>query len=520
MVSDQSWETIFRYVEADGHDFDTDGPLFIDAKDINRACQGFSTPGRKEVRLLCSQLTRESRPEIFLEQGLFLLPVQNGRYCVVRGEGYVDIPKIPGTPQSFVSKLDFEPETPRAGDSKMRHLNFAFASGLVEHFMEDTSLVLTVQGKKRAQGFSFNIGEHKIETNGVQTQVSAGYEGKNRLVLVIAKEPKAENSIIRQLFYPFRMWSEFTDKEVVTLLFEGSESGDKTEFHFWKYEFKNKWEYNDLYLSSYGKYFIECKDEEEMVLSAPPTDSESAPAAKTSPQETTFSGPKPQGKDKITLGEAKKTMMKFIGIPFNEIFPAPVLAARERDKGLAGKLLEALVGVPAGPDLHDFADGELKTTRCRRDGTPRERTIFITQIAKTIDEILDETSFEQSPLYLKIKQILLVPVCKEGEPIEWMFLPPIHVDLTTPQWNEMALQIKDDYHSISRQLREHIETSDDGFIHTSNGKYIQVRSKDSKPYHPILSARYGREVSDKNHAFYFLPSFMKELQEISPDYPC
>ena len=31
---------------------------------------------------------------------------------------------------------------------------------------------------------------------------------------------------------------------------------------------------------------------------------------------------------------------------------------------------------------------------------------------------------------------------------------------------------------------------------------------------------YGREVSNKNHAFYFLPSFMKELQEISPDYPC
>ena len=38
---------------------------------------------------------------------------------------------------------------------------------------------------------------------------------------------------------------------------------------------------------------------------------------------------------------------------------------------------------------------------------------------------------------------------------------------------------------FNTELKEHIETSKDGFIHTSNGRHIQVRSKDSKPYHPI-----------------------------------
>jgi DNA mismatch repair protein MutH len=39
---------------------------------------------------------------------------------------------------------------------------------------------------------------------------------------------------------------------------------------------------------------------------------------------------------------------------------------------------------------------------------------------------------------------------------------------------------------------------------------VQVRSKDSKPYHPIYSNHYGRYISNKNHALYFMKSFMKD----------
>ena len=46
----------------------------------------------KEVRILCTQTNREARPDIFKEKGLFLLPVKNSRYCIIKGEGYVDIP--------------------------------------------------------------------------------------------------------------------------------------------------------------------------------------------------------------------------------------------------------------------------------------------------------------------------------------------------------------------------------------------------------------------------------------------
>ena len=60
---------------------------------------------------------------------------------------------------------------------------------------------------------------------------------------------------------------------------------------------------------------------------------------------------------------------------------------------------------------------------------------------------------------------------------------------------------------------EHIETSKDGLIHTSNGTHIQIRSKDSKPYHPIYSHKYGRYVSNKNHAFYFQKQFVYDVRK-------
>lgn len=122
--------------------------------------------------------------------------------------------------------------------------------------------------------------------------------------------------------------------------------------------------------------------------------------------------------------------------------------------------------------------------------------------------------FESSHLCQKISNILYVPVCKEGSPKDWMFLSPIHIDLSLPQFSRLKQIWRDDYYTICEKLKHDVETRSDGFIHTSNGTHIQVRSKDSKPYHPIYSKVYGRYVSDKNHAFYFVKGFVNDIKTI------
>jgi len=259
MVSDQSWEAIFHYIEADGHDFETDGPLPLSAKQIKAACQDFTKTAQKEVRILCTQTTREMRPMVFKERDLFLLPTRNGYYCIIHGEGYMDVPGVPGEAKNYTSNLSFELESSKVGNSEMQHLDFAHASGLICDFMEVDFLALTIRGRKYTPRFIFNVGSNQIEVESVQTEVDAGYEGQDKIILIEAKNSKTTNTIIRQLYYPFRMWSAFTNKKVSTLFFERRPGEEKPEFHLWKYEFENYKDYNSIELTKSGKYLIESK---------------------------------------------------------------------------------------------------------------------------------------------------------------------------------------------------------------------------------------------------------------------
>ena len=214
------------------------------------------------------------------------------------------------------------------------------------------------------------------------------------------------------------------------------------------------------------------------------------------------------------LEEGKKALEDLKGKKFGEIFNECQLEGIVRAKGKSGQILELAIGLKNTSYTLDFEDGELKTNKCSATGKPLE-TMFITQINSMIDELLNGLKFEDSKLYKKISNLLYVPISKEGNPEEWFILDVIHINLHDNEHKEILAQLEADYYSICNQLKVHIETSKDGFIHTSNGKFIQIRSKDSKPYRPIYSQVYGREVSNKNHAFYFKKEFMQEVREMA-----
>jgi len=191
------------------------------------------------------------------------------------------------------------------------------------------------------------------------------------------------------------------------------------------------------------------------------------------------------------------------------------------NKGLTGQLLEIQLGLENTSLNMDFEDGELKSNKVELDGNPIE-TMYIKQISNMVDDILDKKDFYSTKLYYKIKNLLYVPVYKGSRKkkvhrSKWRLLPFIHINLDNHP--EITNQLETDYYSISSQMNEQIKNGDDGFIHTCNGKYIQIRTKDSKPYNPIYSNKYEKYISDKNYAFYFKKPFMKKLQEISPKYP-
>lgn len=156
MANSISWKKIFDDYKILSHNFSVE-PFTITAKQIKRACQNFKKTGEKEVRILCKQDSRNDRPQVFIDNDLFLLPIKNGIYNIVKGEGYVDIPEITTPIVPYLSKLDFKLETSEIGNSEMQHLDFAYASSLIKTFMNDQSLVLTIRGRKYTPPFSFYV---------------------------------------------------------------------------------------------------------------------------------------------------------------------------------------------------------------------------------------------------------------------------------------------------------------------------------------------------------------------------
>ncbi|MDR1459133.1 MAG: hypothetical protein LBI60_02855 [Bacteroidales bacterium] len=250
-MNTNSWQAIFDNYNIIAHDFNKT-PFIISAEQIKQATAHFTKTNEKEVRILCKQDSRESRPQIFVDNNLFLLPTRNGEYAIVKGEGYIDIPEIKSTAKIYTSKLDFQLDTSLIGNSEMQHLDFAYASSLIRTFMEDDSLVLTIRGRKYTPKFTFRVCNQIITVESVQTEVDGGYEGRNQVILIEAKNGHTSNTIIRQLFYPFKQWQKYTEKKVKTLFFEKRDN----YYSLWQYEFSDIDDYNSIKLIKAKRYEI------------------------------------------------------------------------------------------------------------------------------------------------------------------------------------------------------------------------------------------------------------------------
>ena len=252
MKGNEIWEVIVNKTGLSKHNFST-GPFYVTHAEIQKIVSTINAKNnRKEIRILGYQATREQRPQYFIENNLFLLPASNKAWVVVKGEGYIDIPEINTAPVQVKSKLDFEIESFNVGISEMQYLDFAFVHGITQQFLEDESIELTVRGRKRTPHFNYFVKGVEVKCEGVQTEVDAGYEGKDSLTLVEAKSSKIKNEIIRQLYFPYRKWLMDINKPVRNVFFQFEE--DTKTLSFWEYGFEDYLKYDSIYLIKSEKY--------------------------------------------------------------------------------------------------------------------------------------------------------------------------------------------------------------------------------------------------------------------------
>lgn len=107
-------------------------------------------------------------------------------------------------------------------------------------------------------------------------------------------------------------------------------------------------------------------------------------------------------------------------------------------------------------------------------------------------------------MFLSARKVRLIAGCTSS----------IEVDLSDAKYAELAKQLEADYYHICSEMNKQLSSSNTAMLHTVNGKFIQIRTKDSQPYTPIYSKKYDRIISDKNRAFYFKKEFMRYIKSL------
>ena len=199
----KAWDELFRALSLQRKLEDSDVAL-VSADEIKSVT-------RREPRLMTKFDTRESRPKVL--EGITILPLSNGQYALLNGDGYCDFPKAKEVrvwnKERWRSDLVSLPwETGPASESQA--LDMACTSGILDDFFDDANTRLTIRGRLRCPRFEFRFRcasrEVALVASGVQVEVDSGFEGQ-KIYLIEAKLGNRTNFHQRQLYFPQRMWS-------------------------------------------------------------------------------------------------------------------------------------------------------------------------------------------------------------------------------------------------------------------------------------------------------------------------
>lgn len=235
-ANDVAWETYIREtkIRLNGQSY------IIDAKNLKKVTQ-------REPRLMAKVDDPEQLPNVLREAGYSLLAVTNGSYLVFQGDVFIPVPDC-SIESVYNPRTDFPLETIGRGTGEAEYLDNAFNTGLLSDFTGSGVLYLTIRGRERTKRFNFLIGASNMEisVNGVQIEVDAGYESENDIVLVEGKIGNRSHFNIRQLYYPFRHFSQLVPhKNVRTVFFSYDLS--RATYSLYEFGFENPEIFDSIY---------------------------------------------------------------------------------------------------------------------------------------------------------------------------------------------------------------------------------------------------------------------------------
>lgn len=248
-LNDTAWEKLFeKYGILD--EVETNGSFKISASQIKEF---------REPRLMAKFDHTVNLPQIFTKNKLAILPITRGDYIISHFDAYHQFEAdnasiIQVSLPAYIQSLDCNNIL-----SESVALNCAVASGIVANFLEDDEIISTVSGRMRSGKFSFDIASltgqapYHVNVNNSQIEIDAAYEGINSLALFEAKRDLSKDFLVRQLYYPFRVWQHRINKPVRPIFLTYSNG----IYRLYEYRFQDFDNYSSISLVKQKNYSIE-----------------------------------------------------------------------------------------------------------------------------------------------------------------------------------------------------------------------------------------------------------------------
>lgn len=248
----EAWEKLFEKYNI-LEKIQSDGYFKISSKQINEY---------REARLMTKFDNSEYIPKILKENNLSILPISSNTYMIAQFNTYKKFEKC----DKEIERIDFPPYIQSLDSenitSEALALNCAYITNMLKDFLGEEGLVPTVSGKMGSGIFSFEIkkidSDEKIDVTveNSRMEIDGGYEGVNSLALVEAKNVISDDFLVRQLYYPYRLWKSKIQKDVRPIFVVYSNG----IFTIYEYKFNDINEYSSIELVKSKKYSIEETD--------------------------------------------------------------------------------------------------------------------------------------------------------------------------------------------------------------------------------------------------------------------
>ena len=249
-TANQAWQNLIDKYDI-FNNIEKDGIFIIKASQIREY---------REPRLMAKWDSSEVLPKIFKDNDINILPISRSAYVLGKFNLYQSIGDFLEQPQKikYMNMPKLESIDAKNINSEAIAINVMVISDILNDFLNAEKNIATFNGRMGTGDFKFYVNSFKGEKNNIfvhnaQCEIDGGFENDESVVIIEAKNITYNDFNIRQLYYPYRLWSERVTKPI-RLIFS---LYSNFIYHLFEYKFEEKDNYSSIVLLNQKNYSLQ-----------------------------------------------------------------------------------------------------------------------------------------------------------------------------------------------------------------------------------------------------------------------